>query len=291
MSLDIGAALREGVGRVVSRQALPLLVVFLVLSVTSVAATQTLNVAAQEALLRAAEANPDAFGAEGVDGLRTQLETTRQGAPLAFGVPAAVAAAVALLLGLVAEAATLVAVRLFVADRGTSLGEHTSRLGGATLNGFVGGIVVGALVALGTVALVVPGVFLYVSFLFLRQEIAIGDRNFVDAMARSWERSRGNRFGLFGLAVVVLTVSLVGFLPGVVLTGISPLIGTLVGAVVSPFVTLFGVAPTSRADAQLLATDEEGAPVDDDGDGDGDATDDEDDPYAGPLGPDDLPEP
>jgi hypothetical protein len=286
MSLDIGAAIRDGASRLTTRSGALLFVAFLVVGVLSAVATQSLNVALFESLVELAESGPgsDAADPAQVDALREQLRGAREGSPLAVGIPAGAAAALALLLGLVAEAVTLVAVRVFVADRTAELSGALVRrnLGWATLNGFLGGIVVAVVVAIGLVFLLLPGVFLYVSFLFLRQEIAVEDENFIDALVGSWRLSKGNRFELFGLAVIVVLVSLVAFVPGLVLAGFAPLVGTAVGLVVSPVVTLFGVAVVSRAYAQLKAD----AAAPDEG-----ADETEEDEYAGALGPDDIPEP
>jgi hypothetical protein len=282
MSLDIGAAVRDGASRLTTQSALLIVFAFFLVGLASTVVTQSLTVAIQESLLRVAEANTAELDPAQVETLREQVQQAREGSPFAVGMPVSLAAALGLVTAIVAEAITLVAIRVFVGDvTGRIPGSLIRRnLPLATLNGFVGGIVAGVLVALGLIALVLPGIFFYVSFLFVRQEIAIEDENFIEALAGAWELSRGNRFDLFGLAVVVVLVSVLAFVPGLAFAGVSPVAGTAVASVVSPLVTVFGVAVTSRAYVQLKSPTDEGS-----------AEQEPEDEYAGALGPDDIPEP
>ena len=283
MSLDIGAAITEGVARLRSRDGLVLVGAFLVVGVLSSVATQSLTVAVSEALLEFAQ-SPDAPPGTDVETFREQLRQTRASSPLAVDVSAGAAFGLAFSLGIAAEALRIVAVRVFYAATGERPADLRSNLAFATVNGFLGGIVVSVLVLVGLGFLIIPGVFLAIALLFLRQEIAVENRNFVDAMAESWALTRGNRLNLFGLVVVLLVVGVVAFLPTIVASVVgSSTISVAVGAVVSPVVTVFGIAATTRAYAQLKAEDagEEAAGPDDS---------DEPEP-VGALGPDDLPEP
>jgi hypothetical protein len=147
----------------------------------------------------------------------------------------------------------------------------------ATLNGFVGGLVVLTLTAIGLVLLVVPGVFLALSFFFVRQEIAVRDVNFVDAMAGSWALTSGHRVELFGLAVVVFFAGLAAAIPGFIVGFASPAAGTALNAIARAVVLTFGVASAARAYDQLRDTA---------------ADESSDEPrYEGALSADDLPSP
>jgi len=278
MSLDIGAAITEGVERLRSRDGLVVIGAFLVVGVLSSVATQSLTVEVSEALLEFAQ-SPDAPPGTDVESFREQAEQTRAGSPLAVDVSPGIAFGLAFLLGILAEALRIVAVRTFYAGAGERPADLTRNLAFATANGFLGGIVVSVLVAVGLVLLVVPGVFLLLALFFVRQEIALEDRNFVDAMAESWALTRGNRLNLLGLVVVLLVVGLVAFLPTVATSVAgSSTASVVVGAVVSPLVTVFGIAATTRAYAQLK---EEAAT----------GPEEPEDEPVGALGPDDIPEP
>jgi hypothetical protein len=282
MTLDIGRAVQEGFSRLTTRNGLLLFVVFLLVGVVSTVAQQSLSVAAFESLVRAAEAagtGPDgAFTPEQLETLREQLRTQREASPLAVDVPAIAAVGVVFLFALVAEAATMVAIRAFATETTDALpADATDRLLSVTLNGFVGGVVLAVLVIIGLALFVLPGVFLYVVFLFLRQEIALRDRNFVDALAESYELTKGNRITLFGLVAVLFVVAIVAVLPSIVVTAVGgpTLVGTAIGLLVGPVVALFGIAATTDAHQQLRTT-AEAEPEDDE---------------VGALGPDDIPEP
>ena len=285
MTLDIGRAVETGFSRLTARNGLLLVVAFLLVGAVSAVGQQSLNVAAFEALVRAAESagtGPDApFTPEQLAQFREQLATQRAASPLAVDVPAVAALAAVFVFALVAEAVTMVAVRTFGTPGTDSLpAGATDRLVSATLNGFVGGIVVAVLATIGLFLFVVPGIFLYVAFVFLRQEIALEDRNFVDALAESWELTKGDRFQVFGLVVVLVVVALGAVVPSALgsTLGLPSIVGTAIALVLSPLVTVFGVAATTDAYRQLRDAE------------DADPESDEDD-EVGALGPDDIPEP
>jgi hypothetical protein len=279
MSLDIGAAITEGVDRLLSRNGLVLVGAFLVVGVLSSVATQSLTVGLSEAALEFAQ-SPDAPPGTDVETLREQVEQTRAGSPLALDISAGLAFGLAFLIGILAETLRIVSIRLFYTPAGERPADLTSGLAFATVNGFLGGIVVAVLVVLGLVFLIVPGVFLALAFFFVKQEIAVEDSNFVDAMADSWALTRGERLNLLGLAIVLLVIGFVAFLPTIAASVAGSSTASLaVGAIVSPIVTVFGIAATTRAYAQLKGME----PADP-----GEAEESEE---VGALGPDDIPEP
>lgn len=265
MSLDIGAALRDGASRTTERNALALMAAFVVLGLATTVVLQSFYAWYFE-FLTTLEGAPT-----GVEAPPTPLSV-----PLPIGVTLAAWLAVALL----AEATRIVAIRVFVSEERRAIPGHLARrnLPLAVLNGFVGGLVVSVLVGLGTLALVLPGIFLAVSFYFVRQRIAVEDENFVDAMVESWSLSKGDRIELAVLALVVVVVSLSVFLPvfGLQLVvGRSSVVPPLVQSVVRAPLVVFGIAVAARAYVQLAGAEETAGPSDDTDDGDGDADADE----------------
>lgn len=280
MSLDIGAAITEGVRRLRSRDGIALVGAFLVVGVLSSVAGQSLLVAFAETMLELAQ-SPDAPPGTDVETLREQVQQARANAPLALDVPVQVALGLVFLLGIVAEALRIVAIRIFYGETGGRPDGLTRNLVFATVNGFLGGIVVYALVGIGLLLLVVPGIFLAIALFFVRQEIAVEDRNFIDAMAESWALTRGNRLNLLAFVLIlgvlfVLSQALLTLVVGV--TG-SNVAGTAINSIVSSAVAVFSVAATTRAYAQLK------------GEGPTDAGGTDEPETVGALGPDDLPEP
>lgn len=246
MPLSVSAALRDGLERTFERTGLQLVGVFVVVRFASVMATNTLN----RANLTVAEelgALPDGFANSPFPGL-AEAPT-----PFAIGLGLGGAYLLFVLVALLAEAARIVAVRALVSERVDAIPiEYVRRnIGTATLNGFVGGLVVLTLAGLGLIVFVVPGIFLALSFFFVRQEIAIRDVNFVEAMRESWDLSRGHRFQLFALVLVLFVVSLIGMVPGLVIGVASPAAAALAGVVVQAVVVVFGIASVSRAYVQL----------------------------------------
>ena len=280
MSLDIGAAVSEGVRRLRSRDGLVLVGAFLIVGVLSSVAGQSLLLGFAEASLDLAQ-SPDAPPGTDVETLREQVSQVRESTPLAVEISAGVAFGLVFLLGILAEALRIVAIRIFYTAAGNSPADLRENLAFATVNGFLGGIVVYVLIGIGLIFLILPGIFLALALFFVRQEIAIEDRNFVDAMAESWTLTRGNRLNLFALVLILGIVFAISQVFPTLVAGItgSDAGGTVVGSIITPIVTVFGVAATTRAYAQLKAEDSnepDGA--------------DEPEP-VGALGPDDLPEP
>ena len=273
MSLSVTAVLREGLDRTFARNGLQLVAAFLVVRLATAVADQTLT---RANLAVAAELGtfPSEFGGVPFPGL---AETPT---PFALGLGLGAAYVLFAAVAVLAEAVRLVAVRTFATDRTDAVPAADARrnLGPAVVNGVVGGLVVYTLTLLGLVVLVVPGLFLLAAFYFVRQEIALRDVTFVEAMSGSWALTAGHRFELFLLAVALVLAGLVASLPGFVVGGASPAAGAVLGAAGRAVVVVLGVASTTRAYVRLREAPDE-------------AEEPPEDPYAGALGPDDLPPP
>lgn len=138
---------------------------------------------------------------------------------------------------------------------------YTRDVGRATLRTIVGGIVVGVAVAVGTLMLFLPGLFLAVSFLFFIFAVGVEDRGVVDALRRSWDLARGNRLRL-GLVVALLAGAgmIVGIVPPLFAAAGAPALGDLTSALLNSvlFVFVYGI----MAAAYLQLRDGDGAPSD-----------------------------
>lgn len=107
---------------------------------------------------------------------------------------------------------TVVAMRTFVAGESTHIPSEFRRrqIPWVIGNLIVGGAVFGVLTLLGTLLLVIPGIIVYISLLFMSFFIAVEDENFVSAMVESWHLTRGNWIRLFLLlAVIIIPLMLV----------------------------------------------------------------------------------
>jgi hypothetical protein len=288
MGIDIGQALREGASRTTGKNGLILAAVFAGIALLTTVLFQSLIVSATDSALAAFQsASPQELGlsAAEYDDAISEFETAREqaqsAAPFAVGISAGVAAGGLLLLALVGEAVSIAAVRVFATDE---VGAATTDLVTdnvllATLNGFVGGIVVWGLIIVGSAFLLLPGIALAVLFYFLRQEVAINDKNFVQGMADSWRITKGNRVEVFLIGATLVVVSRLEEAASAVVGVVSTPGGTVVAAIVGGVLAAFGAAVATRAYVQL--------------DGAGDAVESDpdeefEDPYDAALGPDDL---
>lgn len=237
MSLQIGATIANGLRRVANRNGLLLILASVVLG----AAWQVaFNSAAAAAL------PPEVAGE-----LAPALD-----AP--FPVLVALTVATFLLLPVL----SIAAVRTFVAGESDRIPREffTRRIVWVVANLAVGGLVFSVLLTLGTLLLVIPGIVVYVSLLFMTVFVAVEDENFVAAMRDSWRLTRGNWLRLFGLLLVVVVPFTAAI--GVLSTGLAIAFGpgsavpTLaVIAVSMPFsIAILGVL----AEAFLRLRDERG---------------------------------
>lgn len=178
--------------------------------------------------------------------------------PLApsLGLSPAVAGLLSLALGVASLVVTVGELRTFVTDETERLPtEHFTRnIVLAVVNLIVGGIVFGVVVGIGFVLLVVPGLFLLVSLFFWNVYVVVEDRNFVDAMQRSWSLTRGHRWRLLVLGVVVAVLGAVANavfgLPGMFLPHV---VGFVVAQAGFALVSVFVAATVARTYAQLVA--------------------------------------
>jgi hypothetical protein len=286
MGLDIGQALREGASRTAGTHGLILAAVFAGIALLTAILLNTL-------LLRVAEfgleflqaASPSEMGLtqqQYQEQLQASEEVTATlSESLTIGVPLGVAAGAVIVTALLAETVSIVAVRVFATDEAEPISRSllTENIVLATLNGFVGGIVVLILVFLGLILLIIPGIVLAVLFYFLRQEIAIEDKNFVQAMADSWRLTRGHRIEVFIIGAILLVVSQLEQVSAAAVGVVSTTGGIVAAAAVGGLLSAFGAAVVTRAYVQINdGTDEPAAPD----------SEDEEDPYNAALGPEDL---
>lgn len=245
MPVNVTRVLREGAARSIERNGLVLMGVLFVLS-------------AIDALLGAGTAR----WVNEVTGVSTGLSLSNASDPL-VAVPLVFAGLLSLLTGIATVLVTLAAVRVFVSDETRRVPREALTRNGvwAVLNYVVGFVVFGIVVALGFVALVIPGIFLLVTLAFWTVFVAVEDETFLTGFRRSWALTRGHRLRLFllGVAVVLLTIvvgavfSLGGLLGG----SIGSFLGAVGGAIGGAITTVFSLAALAAAYNQLVALDRE----------------------------------
>ena len=101
----------------------------------------------------------------------------------------------------------------------------TRRIGRATVSAVGANIVVSIAVLIGFILLIVPGIFLAISFVFVMFAIGVEDERAIDAMRRSWTLASGDRWPLLGLGLLVLILTAVASTLGSILSFVSPVAG------------------------------------------------------------------
>lgn len=184
-------------------------------------------------------------------------ESVESAAPVGFSFPVSTAVAVAILVVgmLFGTAVYLAAARLLARDL-SELGSIpmellTHRFGWAFLATIAVSIILSIVIPIGLVFLIIPGIFLAISFQFSIYAVAVEDRGPIDALRRSWELATGNRWRLFGLGLIVFVVSALAGGVASVASFISPAAGQAVSLVINSVFTIVAYGILADAFVQL----------------------------------------
>jgi hypothetical protein len=179
----------------------------------------------------------------------------------ALPVPATVAGIIAiagLAFGIVLYIAATRALIREQSELNSLPGElFTRRMGRAFISAVGANLIVTIAVSIGFVLLLVPGIFLAISFIFVIFAIGVEDERALDALSRSWELASGDRWRLFALGLIVGVIVAVGSSLGSVASFVSPVAGQLLSlALTSVFsIISYGIL----ADAYLQVSGEKPA--------------------------------
>ncbi|MBV0902514.1 hypothetical protein [Haloarcula salina] len=238
MALQIGSALSEAGHRLVSRTGAILLGAFFALMLGFQSMLNTMV---------AVVLTDMGFG------------EVRAALPLVLDLPLSVAGAGVALGTILSAYLSIVAFRTFIAGARDSFPDDafTRNIPLAMVNLAVGGFVYSLLVFVGSLLLLVPGIFAYVVFIFMAPYIIDEDRNFVSALKASYRLTEGERLPLFGLLVIVVAAAglvggVVGFVGGFALSAAS---SQLLNVVIQVPVSLYVTAVMAVAFQQLRDAD------------------------------------
>ena len=133
---------------------------------------------------------------------------------------------------------------------------------------FLTALFVQILVSLGMFFLIVPGVFLAVMLLVSTIACILEDRSPVEALKRSRELTRGNRWRLLGLVLILLLFYIgAGLLAAIptaaagILPGIGALVAPVVSAAAGGLLGVFGTIVMTHAFLELRRLHEASAPA------------------------------
>lgn len=250
MSIDVQETVSEGFDRATARNGLILAAVYFVVQLINIAVS---NTQAQNAMEQMGGQMPGGFGPlggaagpEAVQGITLPL-------------PSPVLALLSLALALVGVLLTLVAARLFVSDETETVPEeyYQRNLVGGFINLLIGSIVMAILVGIGLILLIVPGIFLLVSFAFMIFVVSVEDESFVEGLSRSWDLAQGNRLDIFLVMLVIFVIGFVlNLVAGAALFALPATIADVVTAAVSGFMSVFGIASIAQIYRTLTAEGE-----------------------------------
>ncbi|MFP4591145.1 MAG: hypothetical protein ACLFM8_06760 [Halobacteriales archaeon] len=185
-------------------------------------------------------------------------ETPDDALPLAVEMPRPLALFI-FAIGLVATVLAVgVAVRVFASDRTDVVPRDlvVDDLVWMGVNLLVGTIIFAILWIVGLSLFVVPGVVAFVLLIYFVPAVAIEGRSFVDAMARSWRITRGNRLAVFVLFlayfVFSILVTLVALVVGSFAILLHPIAAELVTQVANGFLHVLFAAVVARSFQELV---------------------------------------
>ncbi len=223
MSLQLEAAITDGLERAATRTGVVLTGVFFLLQLLTLSSLNT---------TLAGFVPPEAAGDIG----------------LMLPVPAAVGAAILFISYLLSMSFFVVLTRA-VSRPLSKLSTvprdlYTRRIGWATLSVLVAGVLSLLAIMFGFVLLLLPGLFLTISFMFFVFAIGVEDCGTLESLSRSWELSSGNRVDL---GLLVLLLGAVGLFVSGVGSVFEPAVGDIVSAAINSIsiVVSYGIIATA----------------------------------------------
>lgn len=181
--------------------------------------------------------------------------------PLAVDVPDSVALAIVVIGVLLSLILLAVALRVFYSTEEHSIKTELvfDNIAWVTVNLFVGLIIFFILWSIGLALLIIPGIFVFVSFIYFIAAVSVEDRSFVDGFSRSWSLARGNRFKIFLLFFAVFVITIVAAITFALFTAfihfLSPLAGTIVDQLWNALITLYFAAVVAISFRSLVEPD------------------------------------
>jgi len=248
-SLDVADPLSEGLDSLLSVTGAQLVTLLALIGISSTVLSQTLFVQIGRDTLEYIRDNFDISQSETQEAV-AEMERTIEGMGFGLDVSVPVLLAGLLVLALLSEAVMIGAVRAFASSEhdGIPIGLVTRRLPIATLYGFLGGILLGIAVTVGLVLFIVPGIIVFIGTLFFRQEIAIADKGPVQAISGTWAVTKGHRWTLLLLIVIL---GAIGFAASLVPGIIPGNVGLVVSAIVTSVMSVFSIAVVTDAYVRL----------------------------------------
>ncbi|HEV8448108.1 MAG TPA: hypothetical protein VGQ44_14865 [Gemmatimonadaceae bacterium] len=148
-------------------------------------------------------------------------ETPDQFTPGIMRVLLITAAAGIIIYGLAGGAVSILAKAVYL-DEPIDVAQALRHTLGRMLPLIVSTIVAFALIGVGFMFLIVPGIFLATYFFAVRQAVVLEDKGAFDALGRSGRLSRGNKWHILGTLILVVVLSTIVNLGAVMLINLQP---------------------------------------------------------------------
>ncbi|MDL0135625.1 hypothetical protein PNP85_04155 [Halobacterium salinarum] len=177
--------------------------------------------------------------------------------PLALDLPVSVTAILTVLMMIVGTTLTILAMRaMYEHMESFPTAEHTRRLPRTIIVALVVSVIVAVSIFVGSLFLLLPGIFLAVCLVFAQVAVVIEDAGVIESLKRSWGLTKGHRIRLFALGFIISIVA--GFVGGFfgVLSLIVPVAGTFLSAILLSIVSLYSLGVLVGAYKQLTTNDE-----------------------------------
>jgi hypothetical protein len=268
MSVDIGGAMERGLDRVLSREGGILVGAFVAVGVVTDLVWETI-------LGRFVRdyGTGDSFFSFVPPALGRELRQEWANYEVLIDLPVPVVSLLALLglLWIGRYVLDIGAIRWFVGDASRDLEGtlFTRRVGWTVLNLIVGGLIYALAVGVGILLLVVPGIFLAVALYFYTYEVVVEGENAIEALANSYELTKGDRFELFLLGLLFTILGGVVGLVGVPTVLPGRLVPATVGAAATAAFGVYSLATAADVYRQLVTA--EAAPAEPEGESTSDA--------------------
>src|SRR6056297_1365277 len=189
MSLEVGDAVSEAFDRITTQVAVVLIGLYTITSVLQTAATQDMIRVVIESIR---DWGQDELTAEEYRELVDATDPALNDLPLALGLDLVPAIALWLVALVVGVAIVALAIDAF-AFGANSVGElDTGGVLWHTLNILVGGFVFAVLLFLGFAFFIIPGLIVFVLFVYFPVAVVVDDANFVSALGSSLNTVRDN---------------------------------------------------------------------------------------------------
>lgn len=190
--------------------------------------------------------------------------------PLAFDIPEPLALFLIAVSILATVVLLAVALRAFHAGFEDELPTELvfDNIAWVAVNLFVGGIIFAILWGLGLLLFLIPGIIVYVLLIYYTAAIAVEDRNFVDAFARSISVTKGNRLSVFLLFLafflVVIAVGIAFSIVGSFFMLVNPTLSTLVDLAAQSVIVTYFAAVVAISYRELTEPSESAEEADED---------------------------